>query len=314
VGCGSVPHPDLNVKTPTVWRNSLSSSASTISNEAWWASLKDPVLNDTVEIALTKNLNVAQSYERLNAERALEKATIASHKPKIGLYLGPNSSVAFSNYRSSSAYLFGFDFNWEVPYTAKKEGERNMAEASVDIASAAVIAAKTSLVAEVVRVYGELRAADQKLLSLKKIVGYQQVITEMFDRSFDSGAVSQQDLMEVRSHLIEAESALSEMNAIHESALQRLDILCGLDSPLEQWQSFNDTQWQLEVVKAPPFAVPVDVIMHRPDVQIAVAKVMYAAGAVGVEESELYPKIGLEGAVLYSGTIIQKKEQITLKG
>jgi outer membrane protein TolC len=142
VGCGSVPHPDLNVKTPAVWRNSLSSSASTISNEAWWASLKDPVLNDTVEIALTKNLNVAQSYERLNAERALEKATIASHKPKIGLYLGPNSSVAFSNYRSSSAYLFGFDFNWEVPYTAKKEGERNMAEASVDIASAAVIGSK----------------------------------------------------------------------------------------------------------------------------------------------------------------------------
>ena len=307
VACGSIPHPDLNVKTPAVWRNSAISTSSIASNEAWWTSIKDPILNDTVDLAITKNLSVAQSYERLNAERALEKATIASHKPKVGLYLGPNSSVAFSNYRSSSAFLFGFDFNWEVPYTAKKEGERNMAQANVDIASAGIVAAKTSLIAEVVRVYGELRAADQKVQSIKKIVGYQQGINEMFERSIAAGAVSQQELMEVRNQLSEVESALSEMIAIRESALQRLDMLCGLDAPMEQWLNFSDAQWQLELAKIPPFAVPVEVIMQRPDVQAALAKVMYAAGAVGVEESELYPKIGLEGAVLYSGTIIQKQ-------
>lgn len=305
VACGSVPHPDLNVKAPATWRNSVVSTSTTASNDAWWAALKDPILNDAVELALKNNLSVAQSYERLNAERALEKATIASHKPRIGLYLGPNSSVAFSNYRSSSAFLFGFDFNWEVPYTAKKEGERNIAQANVDMATAGMISAKTSLAAEVVRVYGELRAADQKVQSLKKIVAYQQGINEMFERSVEAGAASQQDLIEVHSKLIEAESALSEMNAIRESALQRLDVLCGLDAPLPQWLNLAETSWQVERAQISPFAVPVDVIMQRPDVQVAVAKVMSAAGAVGVAVSELYPKIGLEGAVLYSGTIIR---------
>ncbi len=303
--CGSVPHPDLNVKTPATWRNTVSSTSSAASNDAWWTSLKDDILNNTVELALKNNLTVAQSYERLNAERALEKATIASHKPRIGLYLGPNSSVAFSNYRSSSAFLFGFDFNWEVPYTSKKEGERNMAQANVEMAQAGMVVARTSLIAEVVRVYGELRATDQKVQSLKKIVAYQQGINEMFERSVDVGAASQQDLVEVRSKLIEAESALSEMNAIRESAIQRLDVLCGLDAPLPAWLNFSTPSWQIERVKIPPFAVPVEVIMQRPDVQTAVAKIMYAAGAVGVSDSELYPKIGLEGAVLYSGTIIR---------
>ena len=305
VACGSVPHPDLNVKTPSAWRNSAVSTSTSASNEAWWTALKDPVLNDAVELALKNNLNVAQSYERLNSERALEKATLASHKPKFGLYLGPNSSVAFGNYRSSSAYLLGFDFNWELPYTSKKEGERNMAQANVDVAAASTIAAKTSLIAEVVRVYGELRAADQKVQSLKKIVAYNQGIYEMFERSVDVGAASQQDVTEARSRLIEADSALSEMNAIRESAIQRLDVLCGLEAPLSAWLNFSAPSWQIERAQLPPFAVPVDVIMQRPDVQTAVAGIMHAAGAVGVSDAELYPKIGLEGAVLYSGTIVR---------
>ena len=305
VSCGSVPHPDLNVKTPSAWRNSAVSTSTSASNEAWWTALRDPVLSDAVELALKNNLNVAQSYERLNSERALEKATLASHKPKFGLYLGPNSSVAFGNYRSSSAYLLGFDFNWEIPYTSKKEGERNIAQANVDVAAASTIAAKTSLIAEVVRVYGELRAADQKVQSLKKIVAYNQGIYEMFERSVDVGAASQQDVTEARSKLIEADSALSEMNAIRESAIQRLDVLCGLEAPLSAWLNFSAPSWQLERAQLPPFAVPVDVIMQRPDVQTAVAGIMHAAGTVGVSDAELYPKIGLEGAVLYSGTIVR---------
>lgn len=306
VACGTVPHPNLNVKAPPAWRNSpLSTSSTASNNEAWWTALKDPILNDAVDLALKNNLSVAQSYERLNAERALEKATLASHKPRVGMYLGPNSSVAFSNYRSSSAFLFGFDFNWEVPYTSKKEGERNIAQANVDIAAAGMISARTSLASEVVRVYGELRAADQKVQSLKKIVAYNQGINEMFERSVAAGAVSQQDLIEVHAQLIEAQSAWSDMNAIRESALQRLDVLCGLDAPLPQWLNFGEAQWQVERAQISPFAVPVEVIMQRPDVQTAVAKIMYAAGAVGVSDAELYPKIGLEGAVLYSGTIIR---------
>lgn len=314
VACGSVPHPEFNVKAPVAWRNAAVSTSTSATNDAWWNSLKDPILNNIVEVALKNNSSVAQSYERLNAERALEKATIASHKPRVGLYLGPNSSVAFSNYRSSSAFLFGFDFNWEVPYTAKKEGERNMAQANVDMAAADFVAARTSLTAELVRVYGELRAANQKLQSIKKIVAYDQAVYEIYLRSFDAGGVSAQEVMEVHNKLVEAQSSLSEMNAIRESTIQRLDVLCGLDTPLPEWLNLSEMSWQIERAQIRPFAVPSEVIMQRPDVQAAVAKIMYAAGAVGVSDAELYPKIGLEGAVLYSGTIIEKKGSTTPEG
>lgn len=305
VGCGSVPHPDLNVNVPSVWRNAAVSTSSSAFNQSWWSALKDPLLDDAVKLALKNNLTVAQSYENLNAERSLEKATIASHKPRFSSYLGPNSSVAFSNYRQSTAYLIGFDFSWESPYTSKKEGEQQIAKANVDMAFAGMVGARASLVAEVVRVYGLLRSADQKVQSLKKIVAYQQGINEMFERSVDVGAASIQDLNEAHSKLIEAQSALLEMNAIRESALQRLDVLCGLDSPLPEWLNFNENLWRIERAKIPPFAVPVDVIMQRPDIQAAASNVLHAAGAVGVADAELYPKLGLEGALFYSGTIVK---------
>jgi len=111
--------------------------------------------------------------------------------------------------------------------------------------------------------------------------------------------------MEARSKLIEAESALSEMNAIRESAIQRLDVLCGLDTPLPEFLNFNEIQWEIERAKIAPFAVPVDVIMQRPDIQAAASSVLHAAAVVGISDSELYPKLGLEGALFYSGTIVR---------
>ncbi|MEN9725581.1 MAG: hypothetical protein RLZZ98_1090, partial [Pseudomonadota bacterium] len=75
--CGSIPQPDLTpTGVPVAWRNTPAASAQP-SEEAWWLALKDPVLNETVNLVLKNNLTVAQSYERLNAERALEKATLA---------------------------------------------------------------------------------------------------------------------------------------------------------------------------------------------------------------------------------------------
>jgi outer membrane protein TolC len=49
----------------------------------------------------------------------------------------------------------------------------------------------------------------------------------------------------------------------------------------------------------------VQLIMERPDVQASIAAVMRAAGQVGISEAELYPRIGVEGAVYYSGTIVK---------
>lgn len=302
--CGSIPKPDLTHNAPDAWRNSPVSVAQN-SDEAWWLALKDQALNETVELALKNNLSVAQAYERLNAERALEKATLASQKPRFGFYFGPNSSVAYANYRQSTAYVIGFDVTWEAPFTQKQEGQRMVATANIENASAGMVGARASIVAEVVRVYGELRATDQKLASIKKMVAYQEAIVQMYARSEQAGAVSKQSLAQVQGKLYELQSVLSDAQVFRESILQRLDVLCGLSTPLPVWLNFAEQGWQVERAQVQSFNVPAALVMERPDVQIAVAAVKRAAGQVGIADAELYPRIGVEGAVYYSGTLIK---------
>jgi outer membrane protein TolC len=304
VSCGSIPRPDLTTNTPASWRNTPTSVAQT-SDEAWWLALKDQALNETVELALKNNLSVAQSYERLNAERALEKVTIASQKPRFDFYFGPNSSVAYANYHQSTAFVAGFDLAWEVPFTQKQEGQRLVAGANIEAASAGMVGARASIVAEVVRVYGELRATDQKKAAIKKMVAYQEAIVQMYTRSEQAGAVSRQDLNQVQGRLFELQSVLSDVQLFRESILQRLDVLCGLNAPMQAWLNLADSSWQIERAQIQPFNVPAELVMDRPDVQIAVAAVKRAAGQVGIADAELYPKIGVEGAVYYSGTLIR---------
>jgi outer membrane protein TolC len=45
--------------------------------------------------------------------------------------------------------------------------------------------------------------------------------------------------------------------------------------------------------------------MERPDVRIAMAELKRAAGQVGIADADLYPRVGVEGAVYYSGTLIK---------
>jgi len=80
--------------------------------------------------------------------------------------------------------------------------------------------------------------------------------------------------------------------------------LCGLNAPLQNWLDLPDA-WQIDRAQVSPFSVPVQLIMERPDVQASIAAVMRAAGQVGISEAELYPRIGVEGAVYYSGTIVK---------
>jgi outer membrane protein TolC len=303
--CGSIPQPDLTrTSVPVGWRNSVASLAQP-SDEAWWLALKDPVLNETVSLVLKNNLTVAQSYERLNTERALEKATIAAQKPRFGFYFGPNSSVAYANYRQSTAYVVGFDLAWEAPFTAKQEGQRMVAKANIEAASAGMLGARASVVAEVVRVYGELRAVDQKLAAIRKMVAYQEAILKIYERSESSGAVSKQDLIQIQARLFELQSALSDAQLLRESVLQRLDVLCGLNAPLPMWLDLAEAPWQVERAHIQPFKIPADLVMGRPDVRVAMAEVERAAGQVGIADADLYPRIGVEGAVYYSGTLIK---------
>ncbi len=319
--------PDLKVELPSSWRNTPLVANLQSRSDKWWTALNDPILNDTVTLALQNNLTVAEAVERRNAARAIEKAAIANQRPQIGFYAGPDSSVrvlpksildnedqsnTLSSYRRSSAYLAGFDLNWELPFFGRGKGVRDSAQANIDISQADVSAAKISLVAEVVRVYEELRAADEKTSLLQDMSEKYKSLDELVSKAKSAGLMSDADQIEARSALNDAESALSDASFLRESAIQRLDVLCGLTSPKAEWLSQASIPWQLAHAGIPPFDIPASLIRGRPDIHRAEAVVLHNAGELGIARADLYPKFGVEGALMLSGSLTKSSKSSSI--
>jgi outer membrane protein TolC len=324
--CTSLKDPELKPAYPEKWRNA-SSASSPETNNAWWLALNDDVLNETIAIAQKQNLSIAQASERLIAARNIGASIIAGQRPQIGFTAGPDNlaraipassggTTDTSNFRTRGAYLAGFDLNWELPFFGRGESERKIAQSDINLANAGMQAISVSTIAEVVRTYGNLRAAQEKHQLLSKQLENIQTLESLHAGAADAGLVSRNEYESYRSTVAETKHALLNAYTQQEIALQRLSVLCGLTQPLDHWleqptlaqpimaqNSADHTSWQkLSQAEINP-NLPAELIRQRPDIMQAEANVMNAAGQAGVAHADIYPKLSIEGALQVAGSI-----------
>jgi outer membrane protein TolC len=315
--CSAVPLPDLTVENlPTHWRNGIAARQDT-PIAAWWMALDDPVLDHTVELALKQNLDQSQAGEKLQAARAIERATLANQSARIGFSAGPDnlarplpeavgtesSAANESAFRTTGAYLVGFDLNWELPLFGLGVGQRRIARAGIDSAIAERNGAQISITAEVVRVYGSLRAADEKLRVFDAALTRMHALDALITQAEQAGLATAPQRDAAIDALNKAEAARAAVKVQRESALQRLAVLCGQPQPLPMWTALAGQAWHFRHAQSALPALPARLIRSRPDVRQAEAGVLKAAGEIDVARADLYPKLSIEGALLAAGNL-----------
>ena len=316
-GCSSLIHPSLKQEIPTQWRNATPNitSADAAENKPqklWWLSLNDAILNETVELALKQNLSLAQANERLTAANAIEKAKAANHYPQISFTAGPDNlarplpeSVVGEkgSLRTSGAYLSGFDLIWEIPVFGRAEAQRKIAQANIKIAETDISAAKISISTEVVSTFGELRAAHDRLNGYALMIEKYALIESLAAQGQKVGLLANSDQETAQRAMQEVQDAQLIANTQKESALQRLDVLCGVATPQKNWLALENTPWTLTHNLNLSPSIPAKLIQQRTDVQHAEAAVLLAAGEAGIARADLYPKLSIEGALMVAGNL-----------
>lgn len=316
-GCATLLDPILKLDVPNCWRNAIDSKSANDSAEnkpqkPWWLSLNDSILNEAVDLALKQNLSLAQANERLAAANAIEKAKTANHYPQVSFIAGPDNlarplpeSVVGEkgSLRTTGAYLTGFDLIWEIPLFGRAESQRKVAQANIKTAETDIVAAKISISAEVVRAFGELRAAQDRLNAHTLMIEKYQLLESLTQQGQEVGLLADSDQEAVQLAMIEVQNAQLIAITQKESALQRLDVLCGLSSPQKNWLDLENTPWILAHNVKPSPAIPAKLIQQRADVQQAEAAVLMAAGAAGIARADVYPKLSIEGALMVAGNL-----------
>ena len=316
-GCDTLATPILKLDLPNQWRNAIANkpvteSADNRPQKLWWLSLNDSILNETVALALQQNLSLAQANERLTAVNAIEKAKKSNHYPQVSFIAGPDNLARplpesivgeKGNLRTTGAYLTGFDLIWDIPIFGRAESQRKIAEANIKTAETDIAAAKISISAEVVRAFGELRAAQDRLNGYISMIDKYELLEKLTQQGQKVGLLAESDQEAVQHAMDEVQDAQLIAVTQKESALQRLDVLCDLVSPQKNWLDLGSKPWVLTHIANLLLVIPAKLIQQRTDVQRAEAAVLIAAGEAGVAHADLYPKLSIEGALMIAGSL-----------
>lgn len=294
--CVSVQVPRLPADVlPAHWRNA-SHLGAPADLTGWWTHFHDPRLDALVGRALQDNPGVAQAAWKLRAARALEDASAASFKPQLafGTLEQPNPE------NTASYFQAGFDATWEFGLFGRSGASARLAQAGTGAATAEWQSARVSLVAEVVREYLQLRAAQRQQTLLQDAARAAQRRVRLLKVRVGLQLASQLELAQAQAASGAADASLGEPTAAIARHAQALALLVGSSEPDPAWLAPAPLPQPTGVALT---TVPADLLRTRPEIRYAQAQVLKAAGALGIAKADLYPRLALGSSLTFSALV-----------
>lgn len=283
---------------PPSWSAATDQDAPPADLRGWWKAWGDPVLDGLVDRALAANPDLLVAASRVRQARLLAEAEPARFRPAITAGVHPMHDA-----RATDSFLHAsVDVAWEPGFFGQADGSRQAAGAQRAKAAWAGQGVRVMVVAETVRHYLEMRAAQQQAQLGARLADLEQRAAAKAEARLQARLAGPLDVAQARQRQAQAQAAAAAQRAQALEFAQGLALLLG--------QSRPDAAW-LQPGSLPAVAprslqeLPAAVLRNRPDVREAEASVWLAAGEAGVSRSELYPRILLGAGVLKSWNLTQ---------
>lgn len=309
--CSLIPSVGPDYETPqnpevTEWREGMDKNplfvATQNSRVAWWAQLKDPVLNDLIEKAIKENPSYEIASSKLKEARANRRIAFGSFLPMVDASYSATRSGSSENTPNAqfmespiNTYQAGFDASWEIDLFGGNRRAFEAAYAEEDAAEASVDDTGVSVAAEVAKNYVELRSFEKRLSIAESNLKIQTESRDLVQAKFNAGVSSELDLSQANSQLEATRSTVPTLEGEMKRRLYRLATLCG-QAP----QGFTLLGAQAVIPQfdgAVGISQPSELLRTRPDVRIAERNLAAQTARVGVAISDLFPKLTLLGSV-----------------
>jgi multidrug efflux system outer membrane protein len=290
-----VPIPPLDRTVPTGWTEADPALALPAGPDlrTWWTAFNDPMLDALVDQALAQNLTLAEAGSRVRQARQLAQGVTSSFLPSLSA--GTRSVQPPS---AQDTYLQGsLDAIWDLGLFGAREGATQRYRGGIDLALADEQAARVTVVAEVVRHYLDLRAAQAQLAQAQAQLQLDERSLALVDARIDQRLAGRGDRDAVVLRQARTRAALADPLAAQAAAAHSLAALLGQTRPDPAWLS-PSAQPSLAVRSI--VQLPADLLRVRPDIRRAEADVAQAAGDLGIARSELYPRVALGASYLVS--------------
>jgi NodT family efflux transporter outer membrane factor (OMF) lipoprotein len=279
---------------------------------AWWQALHDAELNSLVDRAVKSNLDLEIALDRLQQARTYEAVVVGRALPEVdaSAAAGRGTGSDLTKGRADPALrsadngaglqhintIAGFDAVWELDFFGKYRREFQAARAESQAARAARSEVLTTVVADVVRAYVDLRGFQIRASILHKAGDVLRESLRLVSIRYERGITNELDVALATRELATLEAQIAPVEAQASAAQYTLAVLVG-EYPENMIQELSKPD--LIPSMPPPAApgTPLELLKRRPDIQQAERELAAATARVGVATANLFPQVAVIASI-----------------
>lgn len=278
---------------------------------AWWTLFHDDELTSLMARAVQSNLDVQIAQTRVRAARIQQRMASAAFAPSLNatasytrekesrnapapVLLDEKGRIESPSGQSENLFQAGFDAQWELDLFGGQQ--RAVEEARVTAGGVAFDRDATvlSLLAEVARIYIELRATQVQIALVNNILTTHMEFAALTRARYTGGLTAYGEVAQAELLVRGAQAQIAPLESSYQSGVHRLSVLLG------QWPGALADELRTNAtipvaVTDMPTGLPSDLLRQRPDVLRSERGVALASARVGVATADLYPRFTLNG-------------------
>ncbi len=320
--CASVNQPpEFAAALPAKWTNGETGGQPFRQAELqdWWRGYRDPVLSGLIERALIGSPTLEQALARVQSARALARSEGSGLFPRVdgagqidlqrrlsGPFEGLNEggeARGQPSRRTVGTFQAGFDASWEIDLFGRVSNAIAAAQANAEVAAEDAETARITLIAEIVRTYVELRAAERRRSIISNDIAARQRLIQLVSNQKSAGLAGDFDVQRAIATGEAAKARLPTADLAIRSSQQRLATLVGEAVPDRRLLLSVS---RVPIIRPPRASFPADLIRTRPEIRAAERLVARRAADVGVAVAELYPRLTLSGTLTVAGNVLAR--------
>ena len=264
----------------------------------WWLLFHSPAIDAIAHEAVSHNSTLVEASATLEESMETTRAVSGTRYPQVGLTAGLGRQKygdeflgGFANVPPFTYFAVGPIVSYNLDYTggAARSVERQIALS--EVARHQLDAAYLTVSGEAVRQAINIASFQAQIATVEIVLKQDADNVTLVQRAYSEGSVPRADVVSANSQLATDMTRLPPLRQQLAEARHALSVLLGR-APADPQPADLDLG-NIELPHALPVSLPSELAHRRPDILVAEAALHAATSAVGVADSNLYPKIQL---------------------
>src|SRR6202795_1709531 len=268
----------------------------------WWTLFRSDAIDELVKQAVAHNRNLTAAAATLKQAQELALAQAGSQYPQVGLTAGVGRQQygyeflgGLGKIPSFTYFAVGPTVSYALDYTGGVARGVEQQYALAEVERHRLDAAYLAVTGQAVMQTLAIASAHSQIATIESILAQDHDNLNLVQTAYENGAVAREEGGSAQSKIANAMPLMPPLRQDLAKARHALSVVLGR-APASELPDDVDLA-QITLPLQVPVSLPSELAHRRPDILAAEARLHAATSAVGVAQSNLYPKIQLSATV-----------------